>query len=413
MAVKYVLFLNLRGVVAEYRKALSAARESGFEVILLSDKLPQKSADLVSIFEAVNTNDENIIFDRALQLSKKYAIFGVFSWTDTDVVVSARISKALGLLGPDEKAVYLSKNKYEMRKKVFEKHPDLVPTFIEVSKPSDIDNNLHLIKFPAVIKPISASGSKGIFIVNDCEEAKDALTQLINLSSDQNEGWLYSRFGNKYILEEYINGQEFSVEGFVYEGECHIAGITDKKTTYPWCLEYRHIFPAIFNEDAKLAIEDATKKIVAALNLDYCPIHLEAKWTDAQVKLIEIAARTGGDLIHSHLIEHSLDIDWMKTIIDAIGNRKKPMLKSNKQKTTGIQFILADEERLFSGLIIDESLNSTPGIISIQEILAAGSMTTLPPDDFAAQRVAYVMVGADSFVNVEYSLNSVVNKIRI
>jgi biotin carboxylase len=413
MTIKYVLFLNLRGIAAEQQKALSAARDCGFEIILLAEKLPAQFGELIAVFEQAKSNDEDALFNQAIQLSKKYAISGVFSWTDTDVVLSAKISKALGLLGPNEEAVYLSKNKYEMRKKVFEKYPDLVPTFIEISQPSDIGNNLNVIKFPAVIKPISCSGSKGIFIVNNRAEAQDALNQLIKLSSHQNDSWLYTRYGNKYIFEEYVAGQEFSVEGFVYDGKCYIAGITDKKTTYPWCLEYRHIFPAAYKEDTKLAIEDATKKIVSALALDYCPIHLEAKWTNNGLKLIEIAARTGGDLIHSHLIENSLGINWMRTIIDAVGNRKKPILTTNTQNSIGIQFILANKEQIFSGLNADESVHSIPGIISIQEIVPHGSMTTLPPNDFGAQRVAYVMVEADSFDNAEHVLDLVVGKISI
>jgi carbamoylphosphate synthase large subunit len=411
MTGKYVLFLNLRGIVLEQEKALIAARNAGFEVILLSNNMPQQMKDFIAIFEPINTTNPNDIFNRAIELSKIYTICGVFSWTDTDVVVSAKISKALGLLAPHEDAVYLSKNKYEMRKCVHQTHPEWVPAFIEIASLSDIENNSENFPFPAVIKPISASGSKGIFIVQNKEEAIQALQQLIDLSKDKDDSWLYTRYGEKYIMEEYIGGQEVSVEGFVYEGECYIAGITDKKTTYPWCIEYRHIFPALLTNNVKLAIETATKKVVKALNLDYCPIHLEAKWVNNEFKLIEIAARTGGDLIHSHLIAHSLGFDWLEMIIDSIANKHQPIFSNNPQKLSGIQFLMAETSRMFSGLTLDDALKRENDIICVEETLSRGSLTALPPDDFASQRVGFVLVCADTFEQVEYMLGNVINNI--
>ncbi len=401
---KYVLFLNLRGILDEQYKALYAAHEAGFKVILLSSSIPSNLRNLIAHFETADNNEDATI-EKACKLAAQYNICGVFSWTDTDVILSAKISKVLGLLAPDPEAVYVSKNKYEMRKLVAEKHPELVPTFTSILSIDDINNSV--ITYPAVLKPISASGSKGIFIVQNKDEAIIAYNELTNLTDNKAEGWLYNRYGNKFILEEFIDGQEFSVEGFVYDSEFYLAGITDKKTTNPWCIEYQHIFPACYSSDISNAIIDATQKIIKTLNLDHCPIHLEAKFNHNKVKLVEIAARSGGDLIHSHLIENSTGVNWLKVMIGSIGHRKKPNLEYMKNnKITGIRFVLSGQSKIFNGFNIQPNIYSVPGVLLIKETTTRGSAILLPPEDFSSERLGYVMIEGASFDDVNDKLHA-------
>lgn len=401
---KYVLFLNLRGILDEQYKALCAAHEAGFKVILLSSSMPSNLQNFIAHFEVADNNEDATI-EKARSLAEQYNICCVFSWTDTDVILSAKISKMLGVLAPNPEAVYASKNKYEMRKIVADKYPELVPHFYLISNIDDINNNT--ITYPAVLKPISASGSKGIFIVQNKDEAILAYKELTNLTGNKAEGWLYNRYGNKFILEEFIDGQEFSVEGFVYEGEFYLAGITDKKTTNPWCIEYQHIFPACYSNDIADAIIDATQKIIKTLSLDYCPIHLEAKFNHNKVKLVEIAARTGGDLIHSHLIENSTGVNWLKLMIGSIGHRKRPNVECmTNNKITGIRFVLSDRSKIFNGFTIQPDIYSIPGVLLVKETTIRGSTVLLPPEDFSLERLGYVVVEGTSFDDVNDKLHN-------
>lgn len=412
MTAKYLLFTNIRGVLDEQYAIYEAAKACGYDIIMMAPSIPEHLKAFTAVYQCNDNKNELESIRLAVALAEQYEICGVFSWTDTDVVLSAKIAQAIGIPSLDVEAAYLARNKFEMRKAVFRHNPALVPCFVEVNSFDELQNHIATIGFPAVLKPVSASGSKGIFIINNLTEAQYAFNALNALSNDPQEGWFYNRYGNKFILESFIFGKEFSVEGLVVNNEIVIAGITDKLTTDDWHLEYRHIFPANYSEEIYSSIVDATREVIHALNLNNCPIHLEGKWTKNGFKLIEIAARIGGDLIHTHLIANSLNFNWLCFIIKAITEGELPLLPSLvPHKCSGIQFVLAESQGRFQGINHDSTIPNTPGFIKIHELIERGQMITLPPLDFAMQRVAYVMAEAEDFSSLELSLGTILERV--
>ncbi|MBA4696555.1 MAG: ATP-grasp domain-containing protein [Legionella sp.] len=408
MTNKYVLFTNIRGVIDEQLAIYNATKACGYKIIMLAPSIPEHLKSLTDLYLVNDNKDEVNSLARSLDLADKYNIEAVFSWTDTDVVLCSKIARALGISSIDVDAAYLARNKYEMRKTIFNHHPALVPLFAEISSIEDIEKHISKIGFPAVLKPISASGSKGIFKIHTLDEAFAAFENLTALSDDAQEGWFYNRYGQKFILESFLLGQEFSVEGVVLNNEIFIAGITDKMTTSDWHLEYRHIFPANYPEDICVAIEAATKKIIRALGMNHCPFHLEGKWTDDGFKLIEIAARIGGDLIHTHLIKNSLNFNWLTFVIRSLTEKKFPAIpETSPRRYSGIQFILAQDELPFAGLNTLSSADNINGVIKIEELVPRGAAIVAPPQDFAMQRVGYVVAESNDFASLEQLLNTI------
>ncbi|WP_034987864.1 ATP-grasp domain-containing protein [Bartonella florencae] len=122
--------------------------------------------------------------------------------------------------------------------------------------------DLSNISFPCVLKPISASDSKGVYYAENEKQMKDAFHGLINLAKEGHDQWSYNRYGLHFLCESYLSGQEFSVEDVVVNEECYIADITEKKVIEPWFIEYPHIFPARLSDEVKIEIEKS--------DLSYC-----------------------------------------------------------------------------------------------------------------------------------------------
>jgi len=402
----YLVFLNIRSLIDEQFEIINSTLMCNVKIIFFAKSLPNHLKPYIKHFESSQDLSEDEIIQKCIKLSKEFLIQGVFSWTDTDVVLSAKISDALKIRGLNPHAAYLARNKYEMRKAVYEVNPNIVPRFVEIKNNEDIEHNAPYIGFPSVLKPISASGSKGIFIVKNLEEAKDALNKLIWLSKESKDKIFYNRYGEIFIFESYIDGQEFSVEGFVSQNKLTIAGITHKLTTEKWCLEHTHIFPAPYEEKIKQEIEDAASEVVKALKLNFCPIHLEGKWTKNGFKLIEIAARIGGDLISTHLVSKSLGINWIATVIRSIFFQDNIHFNFQPLNTLGIKFILAEYEGTFKGFNFNNSFYNIFGIISCKEIIPRNQIVSLPPDDFSLQRLGYIIAQGQSF-------NEIIEKLQI
>ena len=106
--------------------------------------------------------------------------------------------------------------------------------------------------------------------------------------------------------------------------EVFIAGITDKRVTPKFSLEYIAFFPSDKPEKVKDEIKKKTKLAIQSLKIDHCAFHLEGRLTKSGFKVIEIAARPAGGFITSHLIRLSSGHSFIEKIIDvAVGNNVK------------------------------------------------------------------------------------------
>lgn len=145
--------------------------------------------------------------------------------------------------------------------------------------------------FPLIIKPIDAHSSRVVFRVNNIEELLQFEIQTRSYSSD-----------GSILIEEFIDGKEYSVESLTYKGKTSIIQITEKIITpYPYTVEIGHIQPANLREEEKYEIEKVVIRAIKALGIDNSASHTELKLTRQGAFIIEVGARPGGDFISSYL----------------------------------------------------------------------------------------------------------------
>lgn len=166
----------------------------------------------------------------------------------------------------------------------------------------DTDKNEN-ITFPCVVKPIKGSAKKGVCFCEDKVKLQEAL-EYAHSASDL------------IIIEEYIPGQEYSVEVLSYHGNHHIIQITRKVTTgFPHFVELEHHQPADLDSDIRKEVEDVIGKILSSVGYDNGASHIEIKINGKGIYLIEINPRAGGDRISDTLIGLSTDCDYLSSII--------------------------------------------------------------------------------------------------
>lgn len=147
---------------------------------------------------------------------------------------------------------------------------------------------------PAIVKPISLTGSIGVQLIGHIAEIADYSNRLQNNP--------YAN-GCELIVESFVPGAEFSVEGLLLDGELQIYGLTEKATTeQPYFVETGHRFDS--NHRLLPWLHPVLKEIFAALGMTLCPFHVEFKIVDGCLEIIELHSRFGGDFI-TKLIEYS------------------------------------------------------------------------------------------------------------
>lgn len=392
---KSILWLGIRSYEDEQEAIFNACNELNLDVVLFAPSCPALLKDRVDFYQ-VNLSDNDQVLKVLEEVKSSRDFVLSLTWTDPYVELNALVSENLGTPGPTLSSATKARNKYEMIKAVWEVYPQYAPSFKLVSEVSDLED----ITFPCVIKPISASGSKGVYYSENKKQAQNAIGELINLGKEGNDKWSYNRYGLHFLCESYISGQEFSVEGVVIDQECCIAGITEKKVIEPWFIEYQHIFPARFGEDVVQEIKKATSTIINALGLNNAPFHLEAKWTKDGFKLIEIAARIGGGLITTHLVSNALEVNWIKCVVAGLINQK-PVETKDAKACVGINYSIAPVAGKLHCHSYSKKIHASKELMHYKNLVKNESLVSLPPEDFSSLRLGYVLAKAERYIDVD------------
>ena len=229
--------------------------------------------------------------------------------SDVGVLICAKVCNSLHLPSMSVETAINVKDKGAMIK-AFEKYGVAHPDYQIVDS---VDSDI-LLNYPYITKPVDNSGSRGINVVHDSSEIKNALSDSFSKSDCR-----------KVIIEEYLNGPEVSVEILVQDGEPYILQVTDKLTTgEPHFIEIGHSQPSQLPESTLNEIRYLAGKSVKAVGvIDGC-CHAEIRVTDCGPKMIEIAGRLGGDFITTVLLPISTGVNLSEyEIYRALGIKKQ------------------------------------------------------------------------------------------
>ena len=252
--------------------------------------------------------------------------------SDLAVVTVNYVAEKMGLVGNSIEATLVSTNKHLMRR-AFEQKGDPSPKSILIEKLEDIDE-LN-VEFPVIAKPLDRSGSRGITKVYNGEELQAAVEDAMN------QGFI-----KKALVEEFVEGQEYSVEYISYKGKHTFLALTKKYTTgSPGFIETAHLEPVIVGANTLGEIKQVVEHALSTLGIENGASHSELKISDTgDIKIVEIGGRMGGDFIGSSLVEISTGVDFVKAVIDvAMGNEPVIGFK-DKQSAAAVRFIFDEQD---------------------------------------------------------------------
>ncbi len=154
-----------------------------------------------------------------------------------------------------------------------------------------------VVGLPCIVKPVAGEGSVGVAKVSALEGLPAALARLGEAA-----------LAAGVIVEEFLVGDEFSVEAISVRGEHHIMAITKKYKDPETFVEVGHVVPAPLDAETAAAIRTYVRSILTAFNYRNCPSHTELMLTADGPRIIETHTRLGGDRIVD-LVRHSCGVD--------------------------------------------------------------------------------------------------------
>ena len=318
--------INLAIIGASYLQLplIKKAKEMGYVTHVFAwkaDDVGEKEADF---FYPISIVKKNQILDKCQEIGTD-GICSIAS--DLASITVNYVAQNMGLISNNLDCSLKSTNKYYMRR-CFEENGDPSPRCMLISNKKDLKG----IKFeyPLIVKPTDRSGSRGVSKIEKYEELNDAIKSALKESFDK-----------EVLIEEYVEGQEYSIESITYKGIHTVLTVTNKYTTgSPNYVETGHLEPAGLDKELYERVEKVVKHALDSLGVEYGASHSEVKIdSDGNIKIIEIGSRMGGDMIGSSLVELSTGYDFVESVID-VSLGRKPKEYINKHLTNAaIKFV--------------------------------------------------------------------------
>lgn len=239
----------------------------------------------------------------------------------------------LGLTANSERSILISTNKFEMRN-AFKSAGIPAPVFKKAGKDDSLEE-IKKMRLPVIVKPTDRSGSRSITKIEDINDLESAVEQAINDS-----------FESKAIIEEYIEGNEYSCECISFAGKHHFLAVTKKFTTgTPHFIETGHMEPSDLDEETMERVKVLISKALDALEVRYGASHSEFKVdNDGNINIIEIGSRMGGDCIGSDLVQLSTGYDFVKMVIQTAFGEEPTFEKVTVPKAAAVKYIFSKED---------------------------------------------------------------------
>ena len=250
--------------------------------------------------------------EKMLAIAKNEQVDGVIHpCSEVAMNVMGRINDELHLSGISKEMAIRATNKHLMRE-AFEKYGAPSPMSF-LTKDEDDAWQIFYEQFHinAILKPSRNSGSRGIAKVEK-GISKEAFVEYYRRALNESRD-------HSVLIEQFIEGPEFSVEAIVWQGEPYVLAITDKKTTEsPYFVELGHNQPSVYPEHIQQKLKDGAIAGIKALGLNNCAAHCELKVQDGEAYLMEIGARMGGDFISTELTHLSTGVDMVAATINVV-----------------------------------------------------------------------------------------------
>lgn len=378
--------------------AIRQAKKMGIEVVAVDmnpNAIGFQEADKSLVISTID-------IPAVLKAAKEEKINGIMTLaSDMPMRTVAVVAKEMGLVGVDENTALRATNKAVMRQCLLENNVP-IPTFYKVSNEQEYKQAVKQFKTKFIVKPADNSGSRGIFLIENLDNEK-IIEEAYQYSKQ------FSRNGD-IVVEEYMEGEEVSVETLSVDGVCHVIQITDKLTTgAPHFVEMGHSQPTRHSLEMVQRIREVATMAVNAIGIKNGPSHTEIMVTKDGPKIVELGARLGGDCITTHLVPLSTGVNMVENcILIALG--ENPDLTVKFEKGSAIRYIPSYEGVLKEVANVEEARN----VIGVQEISFVKEIgDTLTNIESSTSRIGFVVAQADTVERAVNACYKALDKMKI
>lgn len=424
---KNILIVTGSDYTDQVYRAFSDVRSMGHRLYLLSDGSFEPHP---GVFEKHFTYDLRKTRETLDYMKKQDVRFDAVAIKTSEWLtpLTALLAKEYGCLGNDPVTAFNCRSKYHMRREM-EKAGVPIPKFRLCRNYDEMMGAIKQIGIPCVAKPVGGNASYGTFMIRD---EKD----LIRLKENYDQSIVYLKklavahdvfafspdemdllgihdhvdMVTDYLVEEYMEGPEISVDSMTQDGRTTVMGIADQvRMRPPYFVQLAEKMPYVCSAEKEKEIAELISKTVAAMNIQNSPAHTEIIFTKEGPKIVEIGCRIGGDNIHDSVFQTTGYNLMYEAIMIALGEKRNYDIRNKCH--TAMEYILPDKRGTIKKVEVPESVTKDPNITEISMECSEGDLVEVPPASFVF--LGYVCAKGDTPAEAQAHLKSALSQITI
>lgn len=320
----------------------------------------------------------------------------VLAVDDSGVELAALLSERLGLPANSAQAVRRVRDKLAFRR-LLQEREFLCPELHHLPTGKDPRKLFPELRFPVVVKARRLSGSRGVIRADDSEELMRAVNwaRAIQSRADRDAQEL------GLIIEDFIPGREYALEGSLQRGELTTLALFDKPDPLdgPYFEETLYITPSRLPEALQDRIHQEVARACRAAELMTGPVHAEVRINDQGIWILEVAARSIGGLCGRVLI-HFLGMSLEELILRQVVAEPLPIV--GEGGAAGVMMIPIPRRGIYHGLEGLAAAQSVRGVTGVAITVELGQIIVPPPD--GASYLGFIFARAASPADAEMAL---------
>jgi biotin carboxylase len=227
------------------------------------------------------------------------------------------------------------------------------------------------MEFPLVVKPVDNMGGRGCRRLDSFKDLETALPEAL----------AFSRSG-RAIVEEFMNGQEFSVDALVDHEEITICGFADRHICFPpYFIEMGHTMPSSLDERHTEALLKVFKDGIRALGITrgVGAAKGDIKLSSKGPMIGEIAARLSGGYMSGWTYPYSSGVEVTRGAIELALGRKLGNPEPKQRFTSAERAFISIPGKVRS--MITAKARSEPFVKDLFLRISAGSSVSFPENN--------------------------------
>lgn len=350
----------------------------------------------------------------AIEKNRVYQFDGIITFAENSVIATAMIAERLALPTISVDAAIKSRNKIYMREAHEAKHAPH-PVFRLVNSPKEAIEAARLIGYPVILKPTLGSASQFVYKISTNEELINtfdtASSGIHSMSQFTNEAIIKDLGPNALMIESYLDGKEYLVEAYIWDGKTVIGSVVDRVTLEGNSFEDDvHHAPTSLTPEQLSELAQAVHMGAVAQGLDRSIMHAEIRYHNDKPYIVEIAARAGGGGL-DFMARISSGYCPIRAMLDISVGKKPAYEQYQRSGKDTFALCLISESGVVDAIEVPDEVMNDPAVFMLKLIVKKGSKIKRPP--YGNDILGFIGVAGNSYEESEEKAISYSKKITV